>query len=289
VTEPLDTEMRRSSLAASLMFHAAALILAVVSLPFLKHKYETPPPIAIDLVTVAQISQTTKPAPQEAKKPPEKKVEEQKPPEIKKPPPAPTNKATEVQKPVEKPPEKEVKVEKPVEKPIDENAPPAKKPPPKKVVKKPPPKKEEPQRDFSSVLKNLVDVKPQPKETKVADADKQATPDTGQALPVGPQMTMNENDAFIRQLEGCWDVPYGAKDAGSISVDVFMVINQDRTLQSAKIVDTARYNSDSFFRAMADSTMRAVHSPSCSPFDLPPDKYESWKTITVTFDPSQMF
>ena len=35
--------------------------------------------------------------------------------------------------------------------------------------------------------------------------------------------------------------------------------------------------------------MRAVRNPLCSPFELPPDKYEVWKTVTVTFDPSQMF
>jgi hypothetical protein len=100
---------------------------------------------------------------------------------------------------------------------------------------------------------------------------------------------MQETDALRRQLEGCWNVPIGARDADTMTVDIYMVVNQDRTLQSARIVDSSRYDSDTFFRAMADSALRAVYNPNCSPFELPPDKYETWKTITVTFDPSQMF
>lgn len=267
------------------MLHVAVLIFVTISLPFFKKTYEAPEPMQIEMVDLAQMAQTTKAAPKPSK--PDKKPEPEQKPEPKKPPPAPTNKSAQAQTPVLKPPEKvEETKEKPIEKP-DENS--TEK---KKAEKKPDkkePKKEEPKKDFASVLKNLADTKtaptppvPQQPPTKVADA-------SGQPLPIGQRMTMTEEDALRKQLEGCWNVPYGAKDAENTTVDIFMVINQDRTLQSAKVVDESRYNSDSFFRAMADSAMRAVRNPNCSPFDLPPDKYDDWKTITVTFDPSQMF
>jgi hypothetical protein len=59
-------------------------------------------------------------------------------------------------------------------------------------------------------------------------------------------------------------------------------------VQDAQIVDTMRYNSDTYYRAAADSALRAVRNPQCNPLDLPPQKYELWKTIVVTFDPRKM-
>ena len=279
--------LHRGSLTASMMLHLAAIIMLTVSFPWLKKDYEIPPPISVDLVSIADLSKTTKTALQPEQKKPEKKPDVQKPPD-KKPPPAPTNKSSEAKAPVLKPPEK-VEDTKPQEPVIDENALPQKKPE-KKPEKKAEEKKPEPKKDFASILKNLADQKPVPA-TPWQDSlpEKMAKPTEGRPLPLGERMTMSETDALRQQLEGCWNVPYGAKDAENTTVDIFMVINQDRTLQIARIVDTSRYNSDSFFRAMADSAIRAVRNPNCSPFDLPPDKYEAWREITVTFDPSQMF
>ena len=279
--------MRRSSLATSAMLHAAVLILVTISFPFLKKKYDEPSPMQVELVEVADMAQTTKAAAKPEKA--EKKPEEKKAPEVKKPQPAPTNKSVELKAPVLKPDKLEEKVdEKPEEKVIDENAIPKKKPekkPEKKVEEKPP----EPKRDFSSVLKNLVDTKPQPTPAPNLPREKTEERPDGQPLPIGQRMTMLETDALRHQLAGCWNVPVGARDAENTTVDIYMVVNEDRTLQSARIEDTGRYDSDTFFRAMADSALRAVYNPNCSPFELPPDKYESWKTIIVTFDPSQMF
>ena len=278
--------MRRSSLATSAMLHVAVLIVATISFPWLKKDYDPPPPMQVELVDIADMAQTTKVAPAPEKV--EKKIAEEKPPEPKKPEAAPTNKATAPVTPVVKPPEKveEKKDEKVEEKP-DENAIPKKKaenkPDKKPVIKKEQPKKQ----DFSTLLKNLADTKPTP--ATPAPPTKTAAAAEGQPLPLGQRMTMLEEDALRRQLEGCWDVPSGAKDAQSTTVDIFMVINPDRTLQSARVVDESRYNSDNFYRVMAESALRAVRSPNCSPFELPPDKYESWKNTTITFDPSQMF
>ena len=102
-------------------------------------------------------------------------------------------------------------------------------------------------------------------------------------------MTMSEEDALRTQLENCWNVPFGAKGAENMSVEIFMVINRDRTLREARIVNMSRCRTDNFFRAAAESALRAVNSPLCSPFAVPPDKYDVWKTVTVTFNPKDMF
>jgi hypothetical protein len=281
--------MNKKSIWISVGFHVGIILIATVSLPWIKRDFEIPPPISIELAEIAPITQTDKIAPKPA---PKKEEPKEEPP---KPPPAATNTASEAAKPVPKPPEPEPKKEEPPKKDevlVDEAAPPEKKKTKqeekKKEVTKPKP---EPKKDFSSVLKNLQvnDEKEAPKqELPDLKLDETAASD-GAKAPLGAKMTMSEEDALRRQLEACWNVPIGAKDAQDLRVEVFMVINQDRTLREARVVDQSRYNSDSFYRAAADSALRAVRNPACSPFQLPPDKYDVWKTVTVTFDPSQMF
>ena len=100
---------------------------------------------------------------------------------------------------------------------------------------------------------------------------------------------MSEIDALRRQLEGCWYIPTGARDVETMVVEIEMDINPDRTLRRAVILDQNRYNRDSFFRAVADSVVRAVRHPACSPFDLPPAKYDDWKRTTINFNAKDMF
>lgn len=285
--------MRPSSVYTSFGLHIVLAIIATVSLPWIKKDFIVPPPVMVEFVEVSQITQTNKVAPAPIPKPEEKKPEEQPPP----PPQPAQNTAKDMTPPT---PEPEVKEEKPEpkkeEKPeIDPNAMPDKKKPAekpkekKKEEKKPEPKIER-QKDFSSVLKNLAVPKTPttPTETPEPKA-KDASPSAAQNAPLGEKMTVSEEDLLRRQLEGCWNVPVGAKDAENLNIEIAIVVNPDRTLREAKVVDTSRYNSDTFFRAAAESALRAVRNPLCSPFQLPPDKYDTWKNITVNFNPSQMF
>lgn len=275
--------MRRSSVSISLAFHAACFVLAVVSIPWLKKDYVIPTPVSVELVAIDKMAQTTKVAPTPVKKQ-EKKEEQPTPP---KPPPPKQNTSTEPT-----PPTKEIKKEEVVKKEEKVLVDPAAHPD-KKLEKKDEKKKkvtEEPKKSFDSLLKNLADEKVKTPTTPTPDMKlDESTPKEGQNIPLGERMTMTEMDALREQLRQCWNFPMGAKDADNLLVEIDMVVTRDRTLQSAKVVDMARYNSDSFFRAAADSAMRAVRNVNCSPFELPPDKYDTWKTITVTFDPRDLF
>ena len=260
--------MHRGSIIVSAAFHVIMVIIAIFGLPFLAQKdFIIPQPVVIDFIDVAKVSQTTKVAPKPVKK--EKEQE--------KPKPAAKNTAEQAVSPVEKPkPKEKVKDEVKKAQPknavvADENALPNKD---KKAVAKPVEEK-----DFSSVLKNLV----AQEETPESD------PELAQNAPLGEKMTMSEQDALRSQLEKCWNVPFGAKDVESISVDILLIINADRTLREAKVVDKMRYNSDTFYRAVADSALRAVRSSQCSPFSVPEDKYDVWNRTTVTFNPKDMF
>lgn len=90
------------------------------------------------------------------------------------------------------------------------------------------------------------------------------------------------------QLSQCWKLQSGARYAEDLIVEIKLSVNPDRTIRDAKIVNQLRYMSDGYFRAAADSALRAVRNPSCNPLDLPPNKYDLWKEITVVFDPREM-
>lgn len=251
-----------------------------------------PAPIIVDYVEIGLVTETDNPVQntQVNKKESKEDAPPEMPQEKKK---AETNKAEEaVQPEAEK--AKEAKTEdnkeeaKKEEETIDEAALPKKedkdkkkdgkdKSKDKKVDAK---KSAEQQKQFTSVLKNLME----DDETDETFAGK-----SGINAPLGDKMTISEQDSLRGQLEKCWNVPFGAKDVESTVVEVEIVVNPDRTVRSAKVVDQSRYNSDTFYRAVADSALRAVKSPSCSPLSLPEDKYELWKNTTVRFNPKDMF
>jgi hypothetical protein len=104
----------------------------------------------------------------------------------------------------------------------------------------------------------------------------------------GP-VTASEKDAVRRQIEQCWNLPSGAKDASAMIVSIRVEMNIDGTPRSAIIANPDRMDSDPLFRATAESAKRAVLNPRCHPLKLPPDKYEQWRTITFDFNPAEMF
>jgi hypothetical protein len=101
-------------------------------------------------------------------------------------------------------------------------------------------------------------------------------------------MTASERDAIAERLKACWVFPAGAYDAENLVVSIDAEFNEDKTLRSAKVTDTARYNSDPAFRAAADAALRALRNPMCNPLPLPDGKYADWGTINMTFDPKIM-
>ena len=204
------------------------------------------------------------------------------------------------------PPEPETKVALVVPEPVPKPQP-KPKPPPKPVVKvakvvpKPTPKpkaRAKPKReDFSAdQIAALLDkkLKKKPREQKPPKERQRV------AIRIPPQsapsklairpLTMSEKDAIRFQIQQCWSVPAGARDAEDLSVRIRLFLNPDGSLRGPpEIVERARMNEDgqAFFRGAAESARRAVLR--CSPLkNLPVAKYNSWREIELTFDPSEM-
>ena len=151
------------------------------------------------------------------------------------------------------------------------------------------------------MLRTLEDLKkhqPAPREDKKAEKKTDFAEEIAKALGSGSRrrsfdstkpLTISEIDAVRRQIARCWNVPAGAKDAKDLVIDIRVEMNPDATVRLARIQDTTRLGSDPFFRAAAESALRAVLNPRCSPFKLPPDKFDHWKTMTLSFNPREMF
>ena len=158
-----------------------------------------------------------------------------------------------------------------------------KKPTPKKEEKKPDPKKQE--QDFNSLLNDLTPPDDSKAEEKTPEPANQQT-SVGRFTNV---LSMTEMDALRYQLSQCWSIMAGAMNAEDLAVELGVIVNPDRTVRSAKILDQHRYSSDPFFRAAADAAIRALNNPKCTPLNLPPEKYDDWREMRIVFDPKEMF
>lgn len=269
----------------SVAVHIVVFLLVIFGMPHWKRDIEMVAPVPVTLVdNIGELTTTDKPPaktePKKEEKKPEPKKEEAKK-EEKKPP-----KKQETAKPpaedILQPPPKVEKTEKLPEKKPEKKVE-KKQPPKKEVPKKEDPKKEE--QDFENLLKDLTPDDPKKSDNTTSEPAQQS-PSVGKFTNV---LSMTEMDALRYQLSQCWSIMAGAMNSEDLAVEVRVVVNPDRTVRSAKILDQYRYNSDPFFRAAADSAVRALNNPKCTPLNLPPEKYDNWHEMTINFDPRDMF
>ena len=297
----------------SVLFHAMVAAVSFFGLPYLSATPAlTETPIIVEIVNVDDF---TNPPPLEPEIKPEPEAKEEPPP----PPPEPP-KADPIPEPVAEPvpePEPELEPEvvalppepkpKPKAKPKPEKEPEAKKPTPNlvkaKLRKKP--KAPKPPDAFASVLKTIADLKkstpkpePEPKkEEKKPESDKPSFAETMAKALATPSrkhnpsqnVSISEIEVVRRQFIPCWNLSAGARGAENLAIEIAMVMSPDGRVRQARIVDEARMKSDPFFRSAAESALRAVLNPRCNPLRLPPEKYEQWQTMTLNFDPREMF
>ncbi|OFX14289.1 MAG: hypothetical protein A2516_07945 [Alphaproteobacteria bacterium RIFOXYD12_FULL_60_8] len=253
-------------------------------------------------ITNLQITDKTNLPPQVPQAPPK---EEPKPEPPKPEPPKPEPPKPEPPKP--EPPKPEPPAPKPPEPPAPK---PDAVPPPPEPVKsdKPPPppppkpkevKKDTKQDDLSSLLKSVEKLKektksPPPSDQAPSEPDRQAFADQmakaikGSATNyvASQPLSVSEIDAIRSQVERCWNVPAGARYAEQLIVEVKVWFNPDGAVRDARINDPSNKMSDPFYRAAAESAQRAVVT--CSPYTVPREKYESWKEVTLVFNPRDM-
>lgn len=88
------------------------------------------------------------------------------------------------------------------------------------------------------------------------------------------------------QIEKCWSKPAGVGrgiEPFALNVD----FDREGRVKAVSVVDQQRLFTDLRFRSVAESAIRAVKNPRCSPILLPPEQFEAWRRTTIVFDPSQ--
>lgn len=298
------TQIMRQPLIYSLLLHLVVFAAAYFGLPVPdRDMLSVETPVSIDIVTVAE--KTNAPAATEKPNPAAKSMPE--PAAERTPPPQPPA------KPEARPPEPALQSEvsklvppKPKPTPLPrpkkaERPPPEPEPKPKPVKTEPkPPQEQASPAAFESVLKTVEQLKAQPPKTaekpekekseaalesQVAKALGKSSEPYDEGLPV----SMSEIDAVRRQIERCWNLPAGAKDAENMVVSIRVEMNIDGTPRTALVTDQGRMRDDPSYRAAAESAVRAVLNPRCHPFTLPREKFTRWKTMTLVFNPKEMF
>jgi outer membrane biosynthesis protein TonB len=229
--------------------------------------------------------------------PPEPEPVAPPPPEPTPPEPTPPEPAPEPTPP-EPEPEPQPEPAPEPEPPPAEEPPPAPEPQPQETVEIAPKPKDMPLPEPRP--KMLAQVEPKEERPDPFNADKiaalldkdkaAAEPETpqpslgGTTSAIDAQMTATELDALRARLAECWSPPIGWTDPSEVRVILMLSLNQDGSVNGEPQVEerpSGRYE-----QAAPESALRAVRR--CAPYSLPPDKYESWKQVRITFDPKEM-
>ncbi|MGF7162198.1 outer membrane biosynthesis protein TonB [Rhodoligotrophos appendicifer] len=310
----------RWSITTSFLLHVALLMACVIALPSAEEFHpETPPAVPVELLTLSDLSKRMA-VQKDAEEKPEEKAAPPKPPEeVKKakPKPEPAPEPTEAAKAPAPEPEPEPK---PVEQataepmpqpseptPAPEQAVPDAKPEPDKVPEKkaetpPPPKpkakpkppapkvaEKKPQRDFNpddiaALLNKIPDAQSAAADTPVETGAPKRAERTAM-IGSDSAITADERDWLRSQIEKCWNPPVGVSDAQNLIVKLRIAFNMDGSVVGYPEIMNS--GGSPLFQVAADSAVRAVMR--CAPYQMPQEKYESWRDVILNFDPSHMF
>jgi outer membrane biosynthesis protein TonB len=280
--------MRKAAL-YSAGLHVVVILFTLIGLPALfTSRFEAETAIVVEVVNLAD-KPAAKPAPPPkpaAPQPPPPAPKVELPPE---PPPEPI--VEKVPPPPEvKPPEPKVEPPKPEPpKPVAKPEPPPqpKPAPPQETARvvPEPPRKPKPPDAFEALLKDLAREReaqrPAPVQPQVQTAA-QSSIDEQRLSATLAQMVMS-------QITPCWSIPAGAKDAAAARVGIRISLNPDGSLAGVPMVENAqRMSEDATFRTVAESALRALRHPRCTPLRLPYEHYNTWKLISLNFDPKDV-
>jgi hypothetical protein len=296
--------LERRGYIASGILHLGLVLLFILGFPNLfGHRLPEETPLVVQLVKIGpetRATQLTKTPPIPQAKPEPAEEPSPKPPRVMpqfQPPPMLTPPEPQLATPEPPPPAPQPKPKPPA--PIPPV--PALKPPTPPEVKpvnvhvpspKPQPPKAKPKPDetqqFDALLKNLAKNDPM---RSAPDQPRQnhpyRQPSSQPIAPLGAQLTASELDLVKEQIEQCWDVPAGAREAQDLRPEFRVYMNSDGTVRTADLLNQEQLG-DPVFRAAADAAYRALKNPACQPLKLPPDKFDQWQTFTITFDPKDI-
>ena len=99
-------------------------------------------------------------------------------------------------------------------------------------------------------------------------------------------LTVAEIEILREQLSSCWSPPAGAVIERGMKVTISAKISQSRKVlpQTIRLVDTNISKTNSYYSPIIESAKRLLVNPECSSLNLPKEKYNLWKQLTLTLD-----
>ena len=113
-------------------------------------------------------------------------------------------------------------------------------------------------------------------------------PGTGTA-PSGPPMTGGEKDALVIAVKQCWNVGALSTDALNTVVTIGVTMEPSGKPISGSIRMVGYEGGSAASARLAyEAGRRAILRCARDGYPLPPEKYEQWKEVEITFDPDRM-
>jgi type IV secretory pathway VirB10-like protein len=264
--------MMKRSMIASGVLHAVVIVAATVAWPHaIEQSDEIPSVVPVDLVTIADVTNIA-PSVQETSKP-ETPPEQPTPAQPQAAPPPPPQAEVAPPEPDKAPPPKEAEQK-------NASAPPN----PVRPRRKPAPDQKF---DVDTVIALLDKRAPKP---VAPTPNAKPAETTVKGLGAQDAFTMDLKDALLAQMRECWNVPVGAPNPEQLIVQVRVFLAQDGSLAQPPLLEPASRSAAAgspYMRTAAEAALRAVSV--CEPYKrLPLNKYDEWREIVMTFDPSKM-
>ena len=118
----------------------------------------------------------------------------------------------------------------------------------------------------------------------LGDGGEEGVATTGIEEATSEALTVSQVDALKERFRRCWTPPFGYSDPAEVRVKVSFQLNRDGTVAGQPEILEAP--NGPFTLQAQDTVIRAVFE--CAPYNLPVDKYDSWKEVRITFDPRDM-
>ncbi|MDT8326570.1 MAG: energy transducer TonB [Roseovarius sp.] len=113
--------------------------------------------------------------------------------------------------------------------------------------------------------------------------------ETSRDRPSGPPLTSGERDALRVAVQQCWNVGSLSSDALRTTVVVAVSMGEDGKPNSGSIrMLSASGGGDTAAKQAFEAARRAIIRCGANGFNLPVEKYDSWRDIEMTFNPEKM-
>lgn len=106
------------------------------------------------------------------------------------------------------------------------------------------------------------------------------------AVQAGPPMTGTERDSFRIAVNSCWNVDPGSV-AARVIIEVGFTLNRDGTLDGEPRLLSSDGDQSATSTAF-EAARRAILRCQRGGYQLPAEKYDQWREVVITFDPSGM-